>query len=80
MGHAKAFAEFSGGRAFASSTLTPAEVSLRSEGHYEGDVCDLGITLIFTGLPRTLLKDVFSEAVDDVLRQIGCLLIERAEV
>lgn len=81
LGHAKAFAEFAGGRSFASCTLTPSGVSLRSEGHYKGGPCDLGITLIFMGLPRPFLKDVLSGAANEAaLREAGCLLIERVEV
>jgi hypothetical protein len=81
LGHAKAVAEFAGGRSFASCTLTPAGVSLRSEGHYEGGPYDLGITLIFMGLPQPFLKDVLSAANEEVLKQeSGCALIERVEV
>jgi hypothetical protein len=81
LGHAKAFAEFEGGRSFASCTLTPSGVSLRSEGHYEGGACDVGITLVFMGLTRPFLRDVLSGAAnEEVLKQVGCVLIERMEV
>ena len=81
LGHAKAFAEFAGGRSFASSTLTPTGVSLRSEGHYEGGPCDVGITLVFMGLTRQFLKHVLSGAANEAaLKDAGCVLIERVEV
>lgn len=81
LGHAKAFAEFAGGRSFASSTLIPAGVSVRSEGHYEGGACDVGITLVFMGLTRPFLKDVLSGAAnEEALREAGCILIQRTEV
>ncbi|MEJ2685282.1 MAG: hypothetical protein P8Z71_12925 [Candidatus Sulfobium sp.] len=81
LGHAKAFAEFTGGRVFASSTLTPFGVSLRSEGYYEGGACDVGITLVFMGLTMQFLKDVLSGAAnEEVLKQAGCVIIERMEV
>jgi len=79
LGHAKAFAEFTGGRAFASTTLTPADVTIRNEGQYEGGVCEMGVTLIFMGLPRPLLQDVLIEAADEVFRQSGCVMIKRTE-
>ncbi|MEJ2696480.1 MAG: hypothetical protein P8013_07505 [Candidatus Sulfobium sp.] len=81
LGHAKAFAEFSGGRCFASSTLTPSGVFLRNEGHYEGGVCNVGITLVFMGLTRQFLKDILSAVADGgMLKEAGCVLNERREV
>ena len=81
LGHAKAFAEFAGGRCFASSTLTPSGVSVTNEGHFEGGPCDVGITLVFMGLARPFLKDVLSRAAGEkALKDAGCILIERVEV
>lgn len=80
LGHAKAFVEFTGGRAFAFSTLTPAGVTIRNEGHYAGGVCEMGITLVFMGLPQPLLRDALLGAADKAYGQSGGILIERMEV
>jgi len=80
LGHAKAYAEYLGGQSFASSTVTPAGVTLRDEGHYEGGAFEIGITLIFMDLPVSLLEKVLLEAADEACGQSGCLIIERKEV
>lgn len=80
LGHAKAYAEFAGGRSFAFSTVTPAGVTLRNEGHFAGGDCDIGITLIFLGIPRQLLRSILFGAADEACRQYDNLLIEKEEV
>lgn len=80
LGHLKGFLEFDSGSVFASSTLIPPEITLRSEGKYSGGDMVLGVTLIFMDLDVEFLSDALSTAAMEVCEHLGCKFKEITEV
>jgi hypothetical protein len=80
LGHLKGFLEFEGGSVFASSSLIPPEITLRTEGEYRGGDMVLGVTLIFMDLDVEFLSDVLSRAAVVVCEQLGCKFNDTTEV
>ena len=80
LGHLKAFMEFSGGSIFGSSTLTPPEITLRSDGSYSGGNMVLSVTLIFMDLKTEFLSNLLNKALDEVCENMGCKFKEIMEV
>jgi hypothetical protein len=80
LGHLKGFLEFDKGSVFASSSLIPPEITLRTEGEYNGGDMVLGATLIFMDLDVEFLSDILSRAAMEVCGQLGCKFKDTTEV
>jgi hypothetical protein len=80
LGHMKGFLEFARGSVFASSSIIPPEITLRSEGRYSGGKMVLSVTLIFMGLDAEFLNDAVSRAAMEVCERLGCTFKEIREV
>lgn len=72
LGHAKGYAEFTGGAVFASTTLIPPDIQIRHQGDYHGGKMDINLVLIFAELDRDVLREAIILAGDAVAKRWSC--------
>jgi hypothetical protein len=76
LGHAKGYAEYSGGAVFASSTILPPEIKMQQQGEYQGGEIKINLALIFAEMDSEVLEAALGAAHQEAQERWDCQLQE----
>ena len=76
LGHAKGYAEYSGGAVFASSTILPPEIKVQQQGKYQGGEIKINLALIFAEVEIEVLERALRAARQEAQERWSCQLQE----
>lgn len=72
LGHAKAYAQYSGGALFASTTVVPPDIGMQEQGKFQGGKVEINLALIFSDLDQETMEKAVAASRQHVREKWGC--------